>query len=62
MAKVIATATKVLAAPPDQVLAFLRDYKSRPQILTGNYTLFAPMGLKRIYGEVLGKLAAAVPA
>jgi hypothetical protein len=142
MAKVIARASTQVVAPPDRVLAFLRDYQSRPQILTGNYTaytveqggegagtvigyhfaaggrerdyrlhveetngalvekdelssfvskwtvtpaaagstvtiesswdgaggiggifegLFAPMGLKRIYGEVLGKLAAAVP-
>lgn len=143
MAKVTARATKEVSAPPERVLAFLRDYQSRPQIFTGNYTnyrveqggegagtvigyhfaaggrerdyrlrveesggalverdelssfvskwtvapsgsgsavtiegswdgaggipgifegLFAPLGLRRIYGEVLGKLAAAVPA
>jgi hypothetical protein len=141
MAKVVARASKQVAAPPDQVLAFLRDYQSRPQVFTSNYSaytveqggesegtvigyhfaaggrerdyrlrveetngallerdelssfvskwtvepaasgstvtiesswdgaggipgifegLFAPLGLKRIYGEVLGKLAAAV--
>ena len=143
MAKVTARATKRVAAPPDRVLAFLRDYQARPQILTGNYTayrveeggegqgtvigfhfaaggrerdyrlrveessgglverdelssfvskwmlapagsgtavtiesswdgaggipgifegLFAPLGLRRIYGEVLSKLATALPA
>jgi len=143
MAKVVARATTRVAASPDQVLAFLRDYQARPQIYTSNYTaytveeggegagtvigyhfaaggrerdyrlhveesdgvlterdelssfvtkwtlapatsgtavtiesswdgaggvggifegLFAPLGLKRIYGEMLGKLAAAVPA
>jgi hypothetical protein len=144
VAKVIARATKQVGAPPEQVLAFLRDYReARPRIVTGNYSayrveaggvgdgtviayhfaaggrerdyrlrvedvngalverdelssfvttwtvapdgsassvtiesswdgaggipgifegLFAPLGLRRIYGEVLDKLAAALPA
>lgn len=41
MAKVTARASKQVAAPPDRVLAFLRDFGSRPQILTGNYTAYA---------------------
>jgi hypothetical protein len=40
MAKVTARATKQVGAPPERVLAFLRDYQSRPQIFTGNYTAY----------------------
>ena len=40
MAKVNARASKLLAAPPDRVLAFLRDYSSRPQILSSHYTAY----------------------
>ncbi len=135
MGKVVARASKQVAAAPERVLELLRDYQSRPQILTTNYSafrveqdviayhfaaggrerdyrlrveeadgalverdelssfvsrwtvtpagtgsnvtlegswdgasgvagffegLFAPLGLRRIYGEVLTKLAAAV--
>ena len=39
--KVRATATRDVGAPPDRVLAFLRDYRdARPQILTDNYTAY----------------------
>lgn len=41
MAKVNARTSKQVAAPPDRVLAFLRDFGSRPQILTSNYTSYA---------------------
>lgn len=41
MAKVIARATKRVEASPERVFGFLRDYgKSRPRILTGNYTAY----------------------
>jgi hypothetical protein len=41
MAKVIARASKVLDAPPDRVLEFLRDYReARPRILPDNYTAY----------------------
>jgi hypothetical protein len=144
MAKVTARATKHVAAAPQQVFTFLRDYEhARPRILTSNYSayrveeggagdgtiiafhfaagrrerdyrlrveesperlverdqlssfatmwtvspegagstvtiesswdgaggiagifegLFAPLGLRRIYGQILDKLAAEVPA
>ncbi len=39
MAKVVAHASRELDAPPEQVLAFLRDYREgRQRILTSNYT------------------------
>lgn len=41
MAKVTASASRALDAPPDRVLEFLRDYRdARPQILTDNYTAY----------------------
>ncbi len=41
MAKVIANASRTVAAPPERVLEFLRDYRSaRPTILTENYTAY----------------------
>lgn len=41
MAKVVARASKMVDAPPEKVLAFLRDYREgRPQILTSNYTAY----------------------
>jgi hypothetical protein len=41
MAKVRATAGAQLQAPPDRVLAFLRDYRdSRPRVLTDNYSAY----------------------
>ncbi len=41
MAKVSARTTKELNAPPERVLAFLRDYRdSRLRILTDNYTAY----------------------
>ena len=39
MASVTARATRRVAAPPERVLAFLRDYReSRPRILTANFS------------------------
>jgi hypothetical protein len=41
MARVTARASKVVDAPPERVLEFLRDYReARPKILTGNYTVY----------------------
>lgn len=41
MAKVTASASRALDAPPDRVLEFLRDYRdARPQILTDNFTAY----------------------
>ena len=41
MAKVSASATKQVAAPPERVLDFLRDYRnSHQRILTDNYTAY----------------------
>ena len=41
MATVIARASKMVNAPPEQVLAFLRDYReARPKILTENFTAY----------------------
>jgi hypothetical protein len=41
MATVIARASKLVNAPPEQVLAFLRDYReARPKILTENFTAY----------------------
>jgi hypothetical protein len=38
MGTVAASATTVVRASPEQVLSFLGDLSSRPQILTGNYS------------------------
>jgi hypothetical protein len=40
MAPVSASASRTVDAPPEQVLARLRDYQSRAQLLTENYTGF----------------------
>jgi hypothetical protein len=40
MGTVTARATATVPAPPDQVLALLRDLEQRPRILTDNYTNF----------------------
>jgi Polyketide cyclase / dehydrase and lipid transport len=41
MATVTAAATKALDAPPERILAFLRDYReARPKILTDNYSAY----------------------
>lgn len=41
MAIVTASASKVLDAPPERVVEFLRDYReARPRILTENYTAY----------------------
>ena len=38
MGTVTARATRGVEAPPERVLAFLRDYESRPRILTANFS------------------------
>ena len=41
MAPLTARAGKQIGAPPEQVLAFLRDYRdARPRILTSNYSAY----------------------
>lgn len=41
MATVTARATRSVAAPPERVLEFLRDYReARPRILTDNYSAY----------------------
>jgi carbon monoxide dehydrogenase subunit G len=41
MATVTARASKAVNAPPERVLAFLRDYReARPKILTDNYSAY----------------------
>jgi hypothetical protein len=41
VARVTARASKVVDAPPERVLGFLRDYReARPRILTENYTAY----------------------
>jgi Polyketide cyclase / dehydrase and lipid transport len=41
MATVTARATKMVEAPPERVLEFLRDYRdARPKILTDNYSAY----------------------
>jgi hypothetical protein len=41
MARVVARSSKTVDAAPEQVLAFLRDYREgRPRILTGNYSAY----------------------
>jgi hypothetical protein len=41
MARVLARASREVLAPPERVLALLRDYRNlRPRILTGNYSAY----------------------
>jgi hypothetical protein len=41
MARVLASASREVAAPPERVLELLRDYRSfRQRILTGNYSAY----------------------
>jgi hypothetical protein len=41
MTTVTASASKIIDAPPERVLEFLRDYRdARPRILTDNYTAY----------------------
>jgi hypothetical protein len=41
MATVTASASKIIDAPPERVLEFLRDYRdARPRILTNNYSAY----------------------
>jgi hypothetical protein len=41
VAQVIANATRMISAPPERVLEFLRDYReARPKILTDGYTAY----------------------
>jgi hypothetical protein len=55
MAKVTASASRALDAPPDRVLEFLRDYRdARPQILTDNYTAYRVEQGGRGKGTVIG--------
>jgi hypothetical protein len=55
MATVTARATKALDASPEQVLAFLRDYReSRPTILTDNYSQYRVESGGQGQGTVIG--------
>ena len=55
MATVTARATKAVDASPDQVLAFLRDYReSRPRILTENYSQYRVESGGQGQGTVIG--------
>ena len=55
MATVTARATKAVDASPDQVLAFLRDYReSRPRILTDNYSQYRVESGGQGQGTVIG--------
>lgn len=55
MAIVTARASKVLDAPPEKVLEFLRDYRdARPRILTDNYTAYRVEQGGRGAGTVIG--------
>jgi hypothetical protein len=55
MARVTARASKVLDAPPEQVLEFLRDYReARPRILTENYTAYRVEQGGQGQGTVIG--------
>jgi hypothetical protein len=55
MARVTASASRALDAPPDRVLEFLRDYRdARPQILTDNYTAYRVEQGGRGKGTVIG--------
>jgi hypothetical protein len=55
MGKVTARATKEVAAPPERVLAFLRDYRdSRPRIFTDNYSAYRVEAGGQGAGTVIG--------
>src|SRR5262249_4455138 len=55
MATVTARATKAVDASPEQVLAFLRDYReSRPRILTDNYSQYRVESGGQGRGTVIG--------
>jgi Polyketide cyclase / dehydrase and lipid transport len=55
MATVTARATKAVDASPDQVLAFLRDYReARPRILTNNYSAYRVESGGQGKGTVIG--------
>jgi Polyketide cyclase / dehydrase and lipid transport len=55
MATVTARATKAVDASPEQVLAFLRDYReSRPRILTDNYSQYRVESGGQGQGTVIG--------
>ena len=55
MATVTARATKAVDASPEQVLAFLRDYReSRPRILTENYSQYRVESGGQGQGTVIG--------
>ena len=55
MATVTARATKAFDASPEQVLAFLRDYReSRPRILTDNYSQYRVESGGQGQGTVIG--------
>lgn len=55
MATVTARATKAVDASPEQVLAFLRDYRaSRPLILTDNYSQYRVESGGQGQGTVIG--------
>ncbi|HEY1518984.1 MAG TPA: SRPBCC family protein [Solirubrobacteraceae bacterium] len=55
MATVTARATRAVDASPEQVLAFLRDYReSRPRILTDNYSQYRVESGGQGQGTVIG--------
>ena len=55
MATVTARATKAVDAPPDRVLAFLKDYReARPRILTDNYSHYRVESGGQGQGTVIG--------
>jgi hypothetical protein len=55
MGQVTARASKQVDAPPEQVLAFLRDYRvARPRILTDNYTAYRVEAGGEGTGTVIG--------
>jgi hypothetical protein len=55
MATVTARVTRAVDASPDQVLAFLRDYRdSRPSILTDNFTAYRVESGGQGQGTVIG--------
>lgn len=55
MGRVIARASKELAAPPEQVLAVLRDYRNaRKPLLTQNYTSYRVEAGGNGAGTVIG--------
>jgi Polyketide cyclase / dehydrase and lipid transport len=55
MATVTARATRALDAPPERILAFLRNYReARPKILTDNYSAYRVEQGGRGDGTVIG--------